>query len=119
MATFPKLRTGAVMQYPAVTVTGYSNQVVRFVDGEEQRYRDSAGPLRRWKVDLALLDDGELASLEEFFEAQQGRYGTFTFTDPHDGREYSDCRLEEDQFTLELEGESRGKATLLVREVRS
>jgi len=107
------------MQYPAAKSTRYLNQVVRFVDGAEQRYRDSAGPLRRWKIRLDLLDEGELAGLEEFFEAQQGRFGSFSFTDPQDGTEYPDCSLEDDEFLLELEGELRGRASLVVKENRS
>jgi hypothetical protein len=119
MATFPKLRTGAVMQYPAARIIRYSNQVMRFVDGAEQRYRDSAGPLRRWEIRLELLNEGELASLQEFFETQQGRYGSFSFTDPQDGAEYPDCSLEDDEFLFELEAELRGKASLVVKENRS
>ena len=40
MATFPTLKTGAVMQYPAKATIRYSNRFIKFVDGGEQRYRD-------------------------------------------------------------------------------
>jgi hypothetical protein len=40
MATFPKLKTNAVAQYPASKTARYQNQALRFLDGTEQRYRD-------------------------------------------------------------------------------
>ena len=59
MATFPELKSKAVAQYPARRTTAYQNQTVRFVDGREQRYRDSAGPLRRWQLRLEDLEPGQ------------------------------------------------------------
>ena len=40
MNEFPKLKTGAVAQYPAQRTTRYSTHVMRFMDGSEQRYRE-------------------------------------------------------------------------------
>lgn len=37
---FPTLKTGATLQYPAQRATAFSTDVVRFVDGSEQRFRD-------------------------------------------------------------------------------
>jgi hypothetical protein len=119
MATFPKLKTESVMQYPAGKGLRFASQVVRFLDGSEQRYRDRAGALRRWVIRLDLLDEGELAALEEFFLANQGAFGSFAFTDPWDGVEYADCSLEEDAFEFSLTGEMRGRATVTVVENRS
>ncbi len=45
---------------------------MRFVDGSEQRYRDSAGTRLEWEIQLSLLDEGELAAIEEFFLAESG-----------------------------------------------
>jgi hypothetical protein len=118
MTDFPRLKTGAVVQYPTGRRLSFSNQVIRFVKGDEQRYRDSESPLRRWIIRLDLLDASELKSLEEFFQSQQGRQGSFTFTDPMDDREYPDCSLETDEFELNQEGEMRGQVALIVRENR-
>jgi hypothetical protein len=119
MAHFPKLKTGAVMQYPGVRRLRFAGQVVRFVDGGEQRYRDYGTPLRSWEIRLDLLEEGELADLEEFFLANQGQAGSFSFVDPWSGTEYPDCSVDQDTFALVLEGELRGATSLVVRENRS
>src|ERR1035437_2745866 len=92
MATFPKLKTNAIAQYPVARREQFQNQTVRFVDGSEQRYRDSAGARLEWEIQLGQLDEGELAAIEEFFLARQGAFGSFCFTDPWDGHVYDDCR---------------------------
>jgi hypothetical protein len=114
MANFPVLKTGAVAQYPITRELRLKNQSLRFVDGSLQRYRDSAGVRQRWVVRLDLLDEGELAAVEEFFAGQQGAYAEFTFADPWDGAEYAHCRLESDDAVLVSSGEMRGSATLTV-----
>ena len=79
MPTFPTLKTSAVAQYPATKVLRFQNQALRFLDGTEQRYRDAAGPLHRWRISLDQLDEGEMAALDEFFAASQGAYASFAF----------------------------------------
>ena len=118
MPTFPKLKTSAVAQYPATKVTSYRNQTLRFVDGTEQRYRDSAGPLHRWEIRLAALDEGEIAAVDEFFAACQGRFANFAFTDPWDGTTYANCSLESDELDLTSIAEMRGQTSLTVIENR-
>jgi hypothetical protein len=63
-------------------------------------------------IRLDLLDETELASLDEFFQSQQGRFGSFSFADPRDGTTYADCSLESDEFASELADEMRGKTAL-------
>ena len=63
MNEFPQLKTGAVAQYPAQRITQFSTQVMQFLDGSEQRYREFSGPLRRWVIDLTSLDDEEMDPL--------------------------------------------------------
>ena len=116
--TFPNLRTGAVAQYPAGRSLRFLNQAVRFVDGTEQRYRDSAGPLHRWMIQLERLDEGETTALEDFFAECQASYASFAFTDPWDGVEYPDCSLETDGFDIVTLGEMNAKASLVVVENR-
>jgi hypothetical protein len=119
MANFPRLKTNAVMQYPATREFRFANAVLRFVDGGHQCYRESRDPLRRWLVRLDLLDEAELARLQTFFAAEQGRSGSFSFTDPWDDEEYADCSLDQDSFEFELMGEMRATAVLVVRQNRS
>ena len=118
MATFPKLKTNAVAQYPATKTIRFQNQVLRFVDGTEQRYRDGNGPLHQWVIRLAELDEWELSSLEQFFAANQGRLTSFAFTDPWDGTQYSNCSLASDDLALTCSGELRCAASVTVIENR-
>ncbi len=119
MATFPRLRTGAIAQYPATRTVEHRTSVLRFVDGGEQRYREYRAPLRRWIIQLSLLDEEEMAELEEFFATHQGRAGSFVFIDPWNGYEHADCSIESDTLDLEFQGEGRGASVLVIRENRT
>jgi hypothetical protein len=119
MATFPQLKTGAVAQYPATKSIRFQNQTVRFLDGSEQRYRDAASALHQWVIQLSELDESEMTAFEQFFETNQGRFVSFTFTDPWDGTQYADCSLASDELTLGSVAEMRGKTSLTVIENRS
>ena len=119
MASFPLLTTGAVMQYPAQKSLAYSNHVVRFLDGAEQRYRECGGPLSRWIIRLDLVDEAELNALETFFLDQQGAFASFSFTDPWNSTTYANCSLQQNTLDLRIAGEGRGSATLTIRENRS
>jgi hypothetical protein len=119
MNEYPKLRTGTAAQYPAVKTVGYRTEVLRFVDGSEQRYRECVGPVRRWELRLDLIDEEEWGRLEEFFEGEQGSFGSFRFEDPWDGTGYEDCSFGGDELEWELEGESRGGAVVVVEQNRT
>ena len=106
------------MQYPATRTLAYATQVMRFVDGSEQRCRDYSAPRRRWIIRLDLLDEAELASLEEFFRARQGSLEAFSFTDPWDGVVYPSCSFENEEMVIEYLGEGRGRTALVVKENR-
>jgi len=118
MATFPLLKTSAVAQYPATKSIRYRNQTIRFLDGSEQRYRDAAGPLHQWVIQLKELDEGEMAAFEQFFQDSQGRLGSFAFTDPWDGTQYANCSLSTDNLDLNSLAEMNGKTSLTVVENR-
>ena len=114
MATFPKLKTTAMAQYPMARRARFQNQTVRFVDGSEQRYRDSAGTRLQWEIQLSELDEGELAAMEEFFLAGQGAFGSFTFTDPWDGQVYDNCSVAADELAVTTVAELRGSTKLTI-----
>ncbi len=118
MTTFPLLKTSAVAQYPAQRNLAFQNQTLRFVDGREQRYRDSAGPLHRWQIRLDQLDESELTAVEEFFASNQGTFANFAFTDPWDGLVYQNCCLETDDLDVTAVAEMWGRTAVTVRENR-
>ena len=119
MSSFPTLKTGAVLQYPAQKEVEFSTTVLRFIDGSEQRFRNYQTPLHRWMIRLDLLDESELHQFREFYRTQGGAAGSFAFTDPWDGTSYENCSIEDDAMTEELLDESNGKTSLTVRENRS
>jgi Conserved hypothetical protein 2217 (DUF2460) len=119
MAAFPSLKSGAVAQYPSDRRRETSTQVFRFLDGSEQRFRGFGSSLRRWTIRLDLLDESEMVNLSQFFESVGGRAGIFAFTDPFDGTAYPNCSFGRDVLALTFGGESRGSATVMIREVPS
>jgi len=116
---FPTLKTGAVIQYPAKRKLQFVTGVIRFLDGTEQRYRDSPSVLHTWTILLTLLDEQEMAALDRFFQENQGRFASFSFTDPWDGTVYPNCSFGADTFAFQLSGEMRNKAALTICENRS
>lgn len=114
--TFPALKTGAVVQYPVVSMDGFKNVAVRFVDGSDQRFRLQRRGRKRWTVRLEALDDLEMAGLEAFVKLQAGCSGEFSFTDPDTGEVYANCSLESDITTLEWTEINRGQTTIVIRE---
>ena|SRR5581483_11258295 len=118
MATFPQLKTAAVAQYPLSKSLRFRNQTFRFVDGREQRYRDSAGVLHRWTIRLRELDEDEMAAVEQFFQSNQGRMESFTFVDPWDGTAHANCSLADDLLTVRSLAEMRRETMLTVVENR-
>jgi phage-related protein len=118
MNTFPLLKTAAVAQYPASRCTAFRNQTLRFIDGTEQRYRGSAGPLHRWKITLKQLDESEVRAVEEFVASNSGMFGTFAFRDPWDGTLYPTCSLESDDLDVTTAAEMNGSLELTIVENR-
>ena len=119
MSTFPLLKTGSVMQYPATEVQVHSTDLVIFLDGTEQRSRNWPGPAKRWTIDLSVLDDGEARNIEEFFVSQSGAYSAFSFTDPWSGITYVNCSFAEDTLAMTLEAQDRTTLRLTVVENRN
>jgi len=119
MANFPALKTGVVAQYGSDRSRKFSTQVLRFVDGSEQRFPGYGTPLLAWVIRLDLLDESELEALELFFESEGGRAGTFSFTDPWDGTVYPSCSLGSDELEMQFQEVARGKTQVVVKENRT
>ena len=96
----------------------YGTDVVVFLDGREQRCRKLAAPIRHWVVELTMLDESEVRSLEEFLISNRGSYGNFSFIDPWSGITYPSCSFDEDIFSVLSEAHDRIKVRVTVRENR-
>ena len=118
MSTFPRLKTNSVCQYPTERTTEFATSIFRFVDGSEQRFRNYATPLKSWGIELTLLDDVEMAKIEEFVAEQQGQYGSFSFTDPWDQATYTCCKIDNPEVVFRYEGPQNGRTSIIVRENR-
>jgi hypothetical protein len=118
MADFPKLKTGAIAQYPSERHVQYATRVLSFVGGREQRWREMSSAGRRWMLRFSDVDETEMATLEEFFRLQGGRAGRFSFEDPWSGTVYSDCSFDQDAFKTNVDGEGRLSAVVAIRENR-
>ena len=120
VAQFPKLKTGAIAQYPTTKEYRFATATQRFVDGTEQRYRDVRGSRQRWIVNLSRLDAGEIAELQEFFRIEQGHFGEFDVEDPWTQMVISKCHFEQDALSrifnlmYELQTIQRPSASLLI-----
>lgn len=116
MATFPLLKTGAVTQYPLEATSGLGSQVIRFLDGTDQRYLLHGRMLRAWQIHLQLLDENEISALEAFFAAQSGAYFPFVFPDPYSGTNVPACRFAEDSLITDYEGTDNARSSFWVIE---
>jgi Conserved hypothetical protein 2217 (DUF2460) len=116
MATFPALSSGSTVQYPLQTNAARTTQVIRFLDGTDQRCIVRARPMRWWVVKITLLNDSELAQMEEFFVTQQGNFGRFDFTDPSSGEIVPNCRLVSPELVSLYQGADQGSMELTVME---
>ncbi len=119
MSVFPRLRSGAIAQYPAVRELHFATGVQRYLDNSEQRYRDLPAHRKRWTIDLSSLDEGEAAQVAEFFAEQQGSYGAFVFEDPWTGNLVNDCRFEQDVLSVSVEAEWDSSTQLTIVEPAS
>ena len=93
MPTFPRLTSGAISQYPTQIVNQQAVQVLRYIDGSDQRFLNQGRQFRRWQIRLNLLSEAEMYALENFFEDQIGDYSIFTFIDPFSNLVVPNCVL--------------------------
>jgi hypothetical protein len=116
MADFPLLSTGAVAQYPVSLIVGQGAQVIRFLDGSDQRFLMQVRQYRRWQIRLDLLNENELQRIEAFFDAQKGNYSPFAFPDPFTGGLVPNCRLGGPTLITAYTGVDAGAASFWVIE---
>jgi hypothetical protein len=119
MPTFPILKTGAVAQYPLKTTFNFRADIVWFLDGSEQRFRNSPSVLHQWEIDLSKLDETEMASIEDFFLGNEGPTLSFAFTDPSTNQFYPNCSVSNSELPLTFIGPLSGSTTVVIRENRT
>ncbi|MGH9591989.1 MAG: DUF2460 domain-containing protein, partial [Bryobacteraceae bacterium] len=90
-------------------------QVHRFLEGAEQRFPGFGSALKKWSIQLDLLDEAELEALAKFFLDSEGRSETFSFTDPWDGTMYANCSFDHDELAAVFQAQG-GATSLLVKE---
>lgn len=95
MLSFPLLNTGAVAQYPLPLSYTLPVEVIRFIDGTDQRFVARGKALRSWHVQFSFLSEDEINRLETFFESMGGQYSMFSFPDPYSGQIVPNCVLGE------------------------
>src|SRR5437879_574409 len=118
MSSFPVLKTGAVLQFPASRALEFSTDVIQFIDGSEQRFRGYAGQYRLWMIRLNALDETELQKMRSFAQ-DNGATGLFSFTDPWDGTVYPSCRIDGTGIEDLLSGPAQAATSLVIREFRT
>lgn len=92
MLTFPRLRTGAVVQYPFERAIEQPVSVFTFLDGKEQRF-PSRRCRRKWVVRLDQMDEQEAAAVDSLVRAHLLTLEPFQFTDPWSGTIHDRCRI--------------------------
>ena len=84
MLYYPQLASGTLSQFPvgrAMQLRTITNQML---GGDNVRAADPGAGAIRWQLQYGGLTDAEWASIDQLFEAVEGRLNTFTFLDPTD-----------------------------------
>ena len=84
MLYYPQLSSGAVSQLPLTQRTSIRTVSNEMPGGDTIRMADPNDDSMRWQLQYSGLTDAEWASIEQLFEAAEGRLTTFTFLDPTD-----------------------------------
>lgn len=118
MSAFPRLKSGAVAQYPTDRLMRYDAWIGEFVDGHEQRYREASSPSKEWSLKLTNLNEVEAAAVRQLWWDVNGPTGTFSFVDPFDGTLHESCRFDQDAFEVEWVFENQAQCLVKITEVR-
>lgn len=82
MLYYPQLSTGAVSQFPVARNVKMRTVANQLPSGLAIRMDDPGMRRVQWQLRYAALTDAERSSMEDLFEASEGRLNTFTFLDP-------------------------------------
>lgn len=112
--TLPRLRTGAIAQYPVLSSIDFSTTVLHHVDGTEQRFPQFRRKVQRWEISLELLTEDELTQFRDFFDAAQVSGLPFSFVDEWNV-EHLECVFEQSAFGSIVNGEQQNSTKLVIR----
>ena len=84
MLHYPQLTSGSICQFPIKRRTTLRTVTNELPSGDNIRMSDPGAAAVRWQLQYLGLTDGERSSIEQLFEAAEGRLTTFTFLDPTD-----------------------------------
>ncbi len=84
MLYYPQLTTGSLSQYPVRRNLQLRTITNRMLGGDNLRAADTEARTLSWQLKYTGLTDAEWVSIDQLFEAVEGRLGTFTFLDPTD-----------------------------------
>jgi hypothetical protein len=84
MLYYPQLSSGVVSQYPINRRTTLRTITNTLPSGDSIRMSDPGSAVVGWQLQYSNLTDAEWTSLEQLFEAAEGKLTTFTFLDPMD-----------------------------------
>lgn len=126
-SSYPTLSAGVVCEYPFTESSEFFSSVQDSEIGQRYVYAWYAAGLtgfpsnyqRTWKLEYPVLSDADLATLETFFMTQQGRYSSFSFTDPVDTLTYTHVRFDSDQFQIRYQDYNRSSVTVLLRQTNN
>jgi hypothetical protein len=82
MTWFPQIGAGSIAQFPLRRTRKWRSIVNELEGGELIRLADSAAGLIDWCLVVQELTDAEAGTLNNFFAASQGEFGSFLFIDP-------------------------------------
>lgn len=116
MSTFPKLKSGAIAQYPISQSKLARTWIGSFLDGTEQRFRLMGEVKRKWILDLGLLCEAEVTSIQELWQEVDGPIGTFSFECPFDGNVYAECGFGGSELKFTWDFDARAKARIVIEQ---
>ncbi len=122
--TFPALANGAHCEFPYTQIRRFAVLLNDNPIGPRYSWTWYAGSLSGfptgalwgWTLGFPLVTDADLATLETFFRAQWGSWGTFTFTDPDDTSSHPKCRFASDVMEITHRDINQNSVTLAIQE---
>lgn len=121
--SFPTLSTGVLTQRPYGRSRRFFSTVNDQESGKRYAWPWYSGALTgfptklmAWTVGGPALADVDADTLEAYFALQNGRYGTFSLTDPDTGSVYSKVRFATDGFERRYLGPNENAITLPLEE---
>lgn len=108
LTTFPNLGVGVSCELPFGQGDRYQTDVNDSPSGQRYDYAWFGSGLtgfptrglRRWPLSWPMLQDSDLALIEQFFVGVNGMWKTFSFRDPDDSVTYANCRFGQDDLTV-------------------